>query len=248
MNRSDACPQARSTLDTADGSGPGWKGRVVTGSSRGIGRAIALSLAAEGCRVVLSARGAADLDAALAQVRTRARAGAEDNARGVVGDLSTPAGAAAVVDAAVDGYGRLDIVVNNVGGSGARDLAGADAADFRAILDRNLFPALMVSRAAQPHLEVQGGVIVMITSIYGREAGGGPATTPPRRRRSAWPRRWPGSWRRANPGAEHRPRVGLVPGRRMGAPAAGRPEGIAAFVAGTSPGAGSGGSRRSLTW
>ena len=148
---------------------------VVTGSSRGIGRAIALSLAAEGCRVVLSARGRADLDAAVAQVRTRARPGAEDNARGLVGDLSTPAGAAAVVDAAVDGYGRLDIVVNNVGGSGARDLAGADAADFRAILDRNLFPALMVSRAAQPHLEVQGGVIVMITSIYGREAGGGPS-------------------------------------------------------------------------
>ena len=146
---------------------------VVTGSSRGIGRAIALSLAAEGCRVVLSARGATDLDDAVAEVR--ARAGAGDAARGVVGDLTTPAGAKAVVDAAVDAHGRLDIVVNNVGGSGARDFAGADAADFRAVLDRNLFPALLVSRAAQPYLEVQGGVIVMITSIYGREAGGGPS-------------------------------------------------------------------------
>ena len=146
---------------------------VVTGSSRGIGRAIALSLAAEGCRVVLSARGAAHLDTAVAEAR--ARGGSEDSARGVAGDLTTPAGASALVDAAVDAYGRLDIVVNNVGGSGARDFAGADANDFRAVLDRNLFPALLVSRAAQPHLEVQGGVIVMITSIYGREAGGGPS-------------------------------------------------------------------------
>jgi 3-oxoacyl-[acyl-carrier protein] reductase len=145
---------------------------VVTGSSRGIGRAIALSLAAEGCRVVLSARGQADLDAAVAEVQGRA---GSDAARGVAGDLTTPAGAKAVVDAAVDAHGRLDIVVNNVGGSGARDFAGSDAADLRAVLDRNLFPALMVSRAAQPYLEVQGGVIVMITSIYGRESGGGPS-------------------------------------------------------------------------
>ncbi len=57
---------------------------VVTGSSRGIGRAIALSLAAEGCRVVLSARGAANLDTAVAEAR--ARGGSEDSARGVAGD------------------------------------------------------------------------------------------------------------------------------------------------------------------
>ena len=130
---------------------------VVTGSSRGIGRAIALSLAAEGCRVVLSARGRADLDAAVAQVRTRARAGAEDNARGLVGDLSTPAGAAAVwtrrSTATAAGYrgeqrrrfGR------------ARLLAAADAADFRAMLDRNLFPALRCPAPPSPTWRSRAG-------------------------------------------------------------------------------------------
>ena len=146
---------------------------IVTGSSRGIGRAIALSLASEGCRVVLTARGADDLATAVAEVR--ASGGSAETARGVVADVTTQEGATAVVDTAEHAYGRIDIVVNNVGGSGARDFASAGAADFRAVLDLNLFSALMVSRAALPHLEAQGGVIVMIASIYGREAGGGPS-------------------------------------------------------------------------
>jgi 3-oxoacyl-[acyl-carrier protein] reductase len=80
------------------------------------------------------------------------------------------------VDAAVAAHGGLDIVVNNVGGSGARDFASTDDADLQAVLERNLFPALRVSRAALPHLRGRGGgVIVMIASIYGRESGGGPS-------------------------------------------------------------------------
>ena len=144
---------------------------IVTGASRGIGRAIALSLAAEGCKVVLAARGAVDLESAVDEVRAH---GAE--ARGVVADVSDGAAVAALVNEAVSAFGGLDIVVNNVGGSGARDFAGADEADFQAILDRNLFPAVRVSRAALPHLRARGGgVIVVIASIYGREAGGGPS-------------------------------------------------------------------------
>jgi 3-oxoacyl-[acyl-carrier protein] reductase len=147
---------------------------LVTGSSRGIGRAIALALAAEGARVVLCARNAGDLDAAVGEVR--ARGGSEAAGLGVTADVTTPAGVAAVVDAAVRAHGGVDIVVNNVGGSGAREFAGTDDADLRAILDRNLFPALRVSRAALPHLRARGGgVILMIASVYGREAGGGPS-------------------------------------------------------------------------
>ena len=146
---------------------------IVTGSSRGIGRAIALALAGEGCRVVLSARGPADLESAVAEVRSRS--GADDRAFGVVADLGTPEGVAAVVGAAVEAHGHVDIVVNNVGGSGARDFAAADEDDFQAVLERNLWPALRVSRAALPHLPKQGGVIIMVASIYGREAGGGPS-------------------------------------------------------------------------
>jgi 3-oxoacyl-[acyl-carrier protein] reductase len=147
---------------------------VVTGSSRGIGRAIALALAAEGARVVLCARNAAELDAAVREAR--ARGGSEAAALGVAADVTTPAGVAAVVEAAVRAHGGLDIVVNNVGGSGARDFAATDEADLQAVLERNLFPALRVSRAALPHLKARGGgVIVMIASVFGREAGGGPS-------------------------------------------------------------------------
>jgi 3-oxoacyl-[acyl-carrier protein] reductase len=147
---------------------------LVTGASRGIGRAIALALAGEGARVVLCARGAADLDAAVADAR--ARGGRAEAALGVVADVTTADGAAAFVDGATKAHGGIDIVVNNVGGSGARDFAGADEADLDAVLARNLFAALRVSRAALPHLRARGGgTIVLVASIYGREAGGGPS-------------------------------------------------------------------------
>ena len=144
---------------------------IVTGASRGIGRAIALALAGEGARVVMCARNAPDLEAAVRDAGARGGA-----ATAVTADVTTPAGVAAVVDAAVGAYGGVDIVVNNVGGSGARDFAATDDADLQAILDRNLFPALRVSRAALPHLRARGGgVVVMIASVYGRESGGGPS-------------------------------------------------------------------------
>lgn len=143
---------------------------IVTGASRGIGRAIALALAGEGARVVMCARNAPDLEAAVRDAQARGGA-----ATGVTADVTTPAGVAAIVDAAVAAYGGVDVVVNNVGGSGARDFAATDDADLQAILDRNLFPALRVSRAALPHLRARGGVVVMIASVYGRESGGGPS-------------------------------------------------------------------------
>ena len=154
----------------------GLSGRValVTGASRGIGRAIALGLAAEGCRVVLCARGREALDAAVAEARQRAGAGG--GATGVVADVTTPAGVASLIDAALEVFGGIDVVVNNVGGSGARDFGAADEADFRAVMERNFFPALRVSMAALPHLRARGGgVIVLVASIWGREAGGGPS-------------------------------------------------------------------------
>jgi len=154
----------------------GLSGKValITGASRGIGRAIALSLAAEGCRVVLCARGREALDAAVAEARQRAGAGG--GATGVVADVTTAEGVTALIETARSSFGGVDVVVNNVGGSGARDFASADEADFRSVLERNLFPALRVSMAARPHLAARGGgVIVLVASIWGREAGGGPS-------------------------------------------------------------------------
>jgi 3-oxoacyl-[acyl-carrier protein] reductase len=149
----------------------GLAGKValVTGSSRGIGRGIAGRLVEEGADVLFCARGAEALE------ETVAGATGPGRAHGVVADVSTGEGAAVVVAAAVEAFGGLDIVVNNVGGSGARTIEDMDVQDLEDVLGRNLLPALRVSRAALPALrERGGGVIAMIASIWGREAGGGP--------------------------------------------------------------------------
>lgn len=150
----------------------GLTGKValVTGSSRGIGRGIATRLVEEGADVVFCARGETALGEAVAAVDGPGRA------HGIVADVTTPDGALSVVDGAVEAFGGLDIVVNNVGGSGARTIDELDAADLDDVLGRNLVPALAVSRAALPVLrERGGGVIALIASIWGREGGGSPS-------------------------------------------------------------------------
>ena len=150
----------------------GLTGKValVTGSSRGIGRGIATRLLEEGADVVFCARGEEALGEAIAAVSGPGRA------RGVVADVTKPDGARAVVDGAVQAFGGLDIVVNNVGGSGARTIDELDVADLDDVLGRNLVPALAVSRAALPVLrERGGGTIALIASIWGREGGGSPS-------------------------------------------------------------------------
>lgn len=145
---------------------------IVTGGSRGIGRAIALALAAEGARVAVCARGQADLDAAR---RDLERAGPGPHLA-VAADVTTPAGVDEVVARARAALGGVDLLVNNVGGSGARAFDEADEADFQACLDRNLWPAIRMSRRVLPLLRARGGgAIVHVTSIWGREAGGGPS-------------------------------------------------------------------------
>jgi 3-oxoacyl-[acyl-carrier protein] reductase len=143
------------------------KAALVTGSSRGIGRAIAAALAREGTRVCLSARGAEALEQTAAQLRA---AGAQ--VATVAGDVATPEGAVAAVDAAVRAFGTLDILVNNVGGSGgAGSFDQATAAQWTQVLDRNLMAAVWCSQRAVELMRERGGCIVHISSIYGREYG-----------------------------------------------------------------------------
>ena len=140
---------------------------LVTGSSRGIGRGIATRLVAEGAEVVFCARGREALDAAVAGLV---------GAYAVTEDVATEEGATVAVTAAVERFGGLDIVVNNVGGAGARSFEEMDAADLESVLGRNVFSTTHVSRAALPHLRARGGgAIAIISSIWGREAGGSPS-------------------------------------------------------------------------
>jgi 3-oxoacyl-[acyl-carrier protein] reductase len=142
---------------------------IVTGGSRGIGRAIATALAAEGARVAVCARGAEALEAARA-----ALPGGPHLA--VAADVTTVEGVEQLIADTVTRLGGIDILVNNVGGSGARSFDEADEADFAQTFDRNFWPALRLSRAALPAMRARGGgAIVMIASVWGREAGGAPA-------------------------------------------------------------------------
>ncbi len=144
---------------------------IVTGSSKGLGLASATALIEEGARVTICARGDAALQAAAVQLR--ALAGRDDAVLAVNADVSTAEGAAIVVAQTVETFGRLDILINNVGKAGGADIVSTTDDDWTSALDQTLFPAIRLSREAVPHLRRTGaGVILMIASIWGRESGG----------------------------------------------------------------------------
>jgi 3-oxoacyl-[acyl-carrier protein] reductase len=144
---------------------------IVTGSSRGLGLGAAHALIAEGAHVVVCARG----EGALRQATDSLQVAAASGARAVyaVADVSTEAGAKTVVDAAVREFGGVDVLVNNVGVARGADLEATTDAEWQEALDQTLFPAIRMSRLAVPHFRTRGGgAIVIVSSIFGREAGG----------------------------------------------------------------------------
>ena len=145
---------------------------AITGSSRGLGYASAKALIAEGCHVSLSARGIERLHQAAAELRTAARG--EARIAAIPADVSTAEGVAAFIDHTVATLGGLDILVNNVGLARGADLETTTDAEWQEAFDQTLYPAIRASRAALPHLRRRGGVIIIISSIFGREAGGRP--------------------------------------------------------------------------
>ena len=177
MKRSSCCPGALSLspeplrYDLAMDLHLADKIAIVTGSSRGLGLAAATALAAEGCRVTICARTESTLDTAADAVR--ARAGDASRVLAVAGDLSRAEGVERVVDATVDAFGGIDILVNNMGLARGADLMSTSDADWQEAVDQTLFPAVRASRLVVPHMQRRGGgAIVIVASIFGREAGG----------------------------------------------------------------------------
>ena len=144
---------------------------IVTGSSRGLGLASAKALVGEGARVCICARGSDALAEAASELREVASS--KNSVVAVEADLRTTVGIKAVVDGATEAFGGVDILVNSVGKAGGGGLLETTDADWQAALDHTLNPAIRASRLVVPHLRQRGGgVILMIASIWGREAGG----------------------------------------------------------------------------
>jgi 3-oxoacyl-[acyl-carrier protein] reductase len=142
------------------------KTAIVTGASRGIGRAIALRLAQEGMRVVLCARDQAALDEAAHEIETSSGV-----AIAVALDLRLPESAGRLVEATVNAFGSIDVVVNNAGATKRgefEDLADEDWSDGFAL---KFFGTVRLTRAAWPHLKQQRGSVVNIAGVGGRTPG-----------------------------------------------------------------------------
>jgi 3-oxoacyl-[acyl-carrier protein] reductase len=139
----------------------GVAGRValVTAASKGLGRAAALALAAEGAKVAICARGAGALAA------TEAELAALTEVLALQADVTDPGTPARLVEATVERFGRLDILVANAGGPPAGKALEVDDAQLEAAVNANLLTSVRLVRAAVPHLRAQGwGRICLLTS------------------------------------------------------------------------------------
>ena len=138
---------------------------IVTGASKGIGRAIALELAAAGADLVVNARGSEALEAVAAELRACGRA-----VEAVAADVATAAGVAHVVDRMRARFGRVDVLVNNAGKGSPKPMLATTDADWAASFELNLMSAVRLSLACVPLMQAQGGGrIINISSRVGRQ-------------------------------------------------------------------------------
>jgi 3-oxoacyl-[acyl-carrier protein] reductase len=137
---------------------------LITGSSRGIGLATAKAFAGEGCRIMLSARSAEQLQAAETALRDIGAAVAAHTA-----DVGDPADAARLIDTVTAVYGGIDVLINNVGGGGGgARIADSSDDDWRGALERNLVQTVRMMRLALPHMKGRpGAAVINIASISG---------------------------------------------------------------------------------
>ncbi|WP_339853732.1 SDR family oxidoreductase [uncultured Nisaea sp.] len=134
---------------------------IVTGASRGIGRAIALKLAKEGCSIIVTARNHDDLDRVAAEAEETGAAGS----LAIAADLSQPGEPERVVAAAIDRFGGLEILVNNAGATKRGDFLSLTDDDHLDGFALKYHATVRFCRAAWPHLVAARGAVVNITGI-----------------------------------------------------------------------------------
>lgn len=157
-------------MNTTDAVDPGLAGKVavVTGGTRGIGRAIVERLAAAGMTVAFTYR---DNAAAAAEVVAACPPG---SVQGEAVNVCDAAACAAFVDAVVDRAGQIDLLVNNAGIIRDNTLALLEDDDIRAVLDTNVGGAFNMARAVCPHMiSARRGKIINISSVAGEKGGRG---------------------------------------------------------------------------
>src|SRR5207248_178580 len=134
---------------------------LITGSARGLGRAIAEGVLAAGDRLIATARNPQQLSDLVERYG--------DNVRAVALDVTDERAAIAAVQLAVDAFGRLDVLVNNAGYGNLAAIEDTTIQDFRAQLETNLFGVVNLTKAAIPVMRRQGaGHILQFASIGGR--------------------------------------------------------------------------------
>jgi len=143
------------------------KAVLITGASRGIGRATAQAFLDGGARVAINGRTQDSVAQAIEAL------GNHDRLATAPGDVATAAGCEAVVGAALEALGGLDVLVNSAGVFERRPLAESDEAFWDSMIDINVKGTYFCSRAALPALEESGGAIVNLASIAGLEGYAG---------------------------------------------------------------------------
>src|SRR5579883_3505781 len=144
---------------------------IVTGASRGVGKAIARALGAEGCRLAIIARGRKALEETAEELR-----GAGVEVLTIAADLMIPQNIERSVQDVMDRYGRIDILVHNAGGARGQTIFDTSDEDWHDALALNVLALSHFARLVAPIMSRQGGGrIIAISSIFGRESGGRPA-------------------------------------------------------------------------
>lgn len=135
---------------------------VITGSSKGIGRKTAEQMAGLGAKVMLVARGEEDL------VKAKEEISHHGEVDYVQADVTEEGAADKIIGRTADRFGRIDVLINNAGGSFAKAFDQLEISDWEQDIDLKLMAAVKMSKAAMPYLKENGGAILNMTAVLGK--------------------------------------------------------------------------------